>query len=691
MWFHTQIDIFNGDTGNGDVKYVWELNRHQFLPIMGKAYCLTRDEKYAETALELIEDWICTNPYKIGINWTSALEVAVRSLSWCYVCSLIQDSKAFTHERRQRIFRSLYHHGKYIKENLSFFFSPYNHLIGEAAALFTLGDLMPWLPAAQRWQKTGWVILEQEMSKQFHPDGGTVEQAFGYHHFTLGFYLQAALLRLRQGKPISEAFWSLLEKAFEFSMYIMRPDGSVPMIGDGDEGKALDFFQPSLWDFRCFLAIGAVLFQRGDFKKMVGLFPPDAAWLVGSQGWDKYCMLAEEEPTETSKALPDSGYYVMRTGWDRQAHYLNFDCGEIASGVPREDTPSAAHGHADALSIEVASFGKAAIVDPGFYTYNGELGWHRYFRETEAHNTVVVDGRSQAEFRGRLKWSHAPYTALHHWVSSKSFDYVEGSHDGYTRLPQPVIHRRAIVFVKPNYWFIRDELIGDGEHQVDRYFHFAPGEVSYDVNARVIRTQPSVGGGLAVLTVEQQGTVVEILQVGAQPSDGWLAIGYEKKVRAPIARYRTYGRLPIALHTLLIPVHVGTLNMQVDVKPVCGRVRSSVSQAFLVQLGGRRDVVFFSATAGLIPFYKEWRTDAQVAWITLDEQSDIAAGALINGSSLVVGEQDLLRLERKVPLAAFSLVDGYPVLELSEATKVITTFLNARNTVASNSEGGYHR
>ena len=284
MRFHTQIDIFGGDTGNGDVKYVWELNRHQFLPLLGKAYCLTTDEKYAEAALELIEDWIRTNPYKIGINWTSALEVAVRSLSWCWACSLLQDSKAFSPERRKNILHSLYQHGRYIEQYLSLFFSPYNHLIGEATALFVLGSLMTWLPPAQNWQETGWALLEQEMPKQFHPDGGTVEQASGYHHFTLGFYLQAVLLRKRQGWSVSANVWSLLEKAFEFSMYIMRPDGSVPMIGDGDEGKALDLLQSSLWDFRCFLAIGAVLFQRGDFKKIAGPFPPDAAWLVGGEG-----------------------------------------------------------------------------------------------------------------------------------------------------------------------------------------------------------------------------------------------------------------------------------------------------------------------------------------------------------------------------------------------------------------------
>ena len=353
----------------------------------------------------------------------------------------------------------------------------------------------------------------------------------------------------------------------------------------------------------------------------------------------------------------------MRTGWDRQAHYLNFDCGEIASGVPRDDIPSAAHGHADALAIEVSSFGTAVLVDPGLYTYNGDLDWHRYFRETEAHNTVVVDGQSQAEYRGRLTWSHAPSTELHHWVSSKSFDYVEGSHNGYARIPQPVIHRRAVAFVKPDYWLIRDELIGEGEHQVDRYFHFAPGEVICDTEARSVHTQPSGGGGLAVLAVEKEGITIEILQDGGKPSDGWLATGYEKKVRASVARYHTHGQLPVALHTLLIPFQEAPLDIQVDIEPVCGRMRSPVGQTFLVKIRGRQDIVFFSSATGMIPFYKKWLTDAHVAWIRLDEQGDVVACVLIGGSSLVVDGRDLLRLDKKFPSAAFSLVEGYPVLD----------------------------
>ena len=163
---------------------------------------------------------------------------------------------------------------RYIERHLSFYFSPYNHLIGEATALFVIGSLLPWLRPAARWRDRGWAILEAEMPKQYHEDGGTVEQATGYHHFTLGFHLQAHARETPHWRARSGGrLWSDLEKALEFSMHMTRPDGSMPMIGDADEGKAFSLVQPDLWDFRVFLASAPCLFGRGDFKKMGGALP----------------------------------------------------------------------------------------------------------------------------------------------------------------------------------------------------------------------------------------------------------------------------------------------------------------------------------------------------------------------------------------------------------------------------------
>ena len=682
MRFHTGIKIFDGDREHGDVKYVWELNRHQFLTTLGKAYRLSGDDRYALAVVELMEHWIRANPYKVGVNRTSALEVAIRSLSWCQVLELIHDSSALDSDKRQIILRSLYQHGHYINKHLSFFFSPYNHLIGEAAALYIVGGLLSRLKPARRWKDKGWAILEREMPNQFHADGGTVEQAISYHHFTLGFYLHVFLLRRRLGLEIPSGMAGLLEKAFEFSMYMTRPDGLVPMIGDGDEGKAIDLLQSSIWDFKPFLAIGAVLFQREDFKAMAGPFPPDAAWLLGFEGWKKYESLRDRTPKEDSKVLRESGYFIMRTGWDHQSHYLNFDCGEMAAGVPKGDIASAAHGHADALSIEVAAYGVPILVDPGFYTYNGNEQWHRYFRETDAHNTVVVDGCSQAEYRGRLKWSHAPDTKLHHAIVTKIFDYAEGSHDGYSRLTRPVAHRRAIVFLKPDYWLIRDELWGEGEHRIDRYFHFADVEILCDEDRKLVHTRSSHGSNLAVLSIGKDITEIEIMRGGNEPKSGWIATGYGKKLRAPVVRYSTKARLPIALNSLIIPFKKVVPGIEVEV--IRRPEGDSISdQGLFMEVGDKRDILLFSArNDGAATEFRSsrWLTDGRLSSVRLDQNGNIVSCAMVAGSVLSVDGTILLQAGHKVPFAALCFEDGRATIEKPNTAEVLTSlFLNSSN------------
>jgi hypothetical protein len=666
--FYTRVGIFGGDTGHGDVKYVWELNRHQFLPVLGKAYRLTGDEKYASAGLALIDDWIEANPWRIGINWTSALEVAVRSLSWCWATALFEGSAAMSRARRQQILQSLAQHGRYLERHLSFYFSPYNHLIGEATALFVMGSLLPMLQPAARWRERGWEILDDQMPKQFHPDGGTVEQATGYHFFTLGFYLQAILLRKHLGGDVGSRMWIGAERALDFAMYMMRPDGRTPMIGDGDDGKAFQLLQPHPWDFRVFLALGAALFRRGDFNNRGGSVPPDALWLLGTAGRGLHDSVRDDMPLETSKALPSSGYYVMRTGWNAEAHYLAFDSGEISAGVSHTDTPSAAHGHADALGIEVAAFGEPMLVDPGFWTYNGNETWHRYFRETEAHNTVVVDGRSQAEFRGRLKWSHAPRVEPYEWISLASFDCAGGQHYGYQRLEAPVVHRRTVVFLKRDYWVVRDELIGEGEHTIDRHFHFAaPDATAHGLVACARTTEPG-RPNLAVAAVEPGGAL-GITRGGEAASGGWLAVGYEQKLEASIARFRTAGSLPCGLHTLLVPFRGARPEIAIEERPIESDARSALDRAFLVSQQGRRDVWAFSG-GRTARFHDGWVTDARWALVRMDDRSRTTGFAFVWGSVIEIDGTPLVLLDRRVRAAALSMTDGFPVLELSEPAEI---------------------
>jgi hypothetical protein len=132
---------------------------------------------------------------------------------------------------------------------------------------------------------------------------------------------------------------------------------------------------------------------------------------------------------------------------------------------------SAGHGHADALSIQLARDGKLWLADPGSFVYMGPE--RDRFRGTSAHNTLVVDGMDQTEPRGPFAWGPRPQVEVRQWIEDPAFDLFEGMHTGYQRLSEPVTHRRWVVGVRDGIWLIRDVAEGTGSHEFDVYLHFA--------------------------------------------------------------------------------------------------------------------------------------------------------------------------------------------------------------------------
>jgi len=540
--YYTLMDSYNTNRF-GDVKYVWELNRHQFLIELAKSYFLTNDEKYSEKIWEFLESWFSQNKYKIGINYTSALEHSIRIFAWIWTYYYTRESPIWTQQRTEVLVKNLLLHGLFIEENLSYYYSPYNHLIGELAALSLLGTVFSNLSEFQDWQNRYWVELENQLDFQFSSDGFTVEQASYYHHFTLGFYLMLAILRKQNGLTVSDFVWDKIEHAIEFSMYLTRPDGKLPMIGDIDNARSIYFYSPiDQWNLRFFLAIGAVLFERTDFKYVSQNNTEELLWLFGENGMQKYEKLESVLPSKLSRALNESGYYVMRNSWSDNSNYCCFDCGEIAHGVFKDETPSAAHGHADILSYELTINGKPIIIDPGFHTYFGPLDWHQYFRSTQGHNTISVNGAGQAIHEDRIGWSTVSSPRLEHWVSRDEYDFVAGAIDRFAKLPHDIFHRRYIIFNKELYFLIIDEVNSSSSNRnfdVESNLHFLPGELEYSSFKLILDGQL-----VAVLSIPEN-SATEINNGEENPEKGWIAEGYGYKKAAPVFRIICSQQLPI--------------------------------------------------------------------------------------------------------------------------------------------------
>lgn len=545
--FHADVKVHRGDVGFGDVKHVWELSRQQYLIDLGKSVFLDNDTASLATLETLVRSWIAGNPYATGVNWSCALEPAFRSLSWLWAYFLARD--ALSDSFHLEWLEAFYDHGRFIEAHLEHYTSPYNHLIGEAAALYLIGASFPEFKDAARWRRRAREVLERRLGEQFYADGGSVEQSTFYHHATVGYLLMAALVSRTIADELPDAVWRAIERGLEFSMALMQPDGRTPEIGGADDGKPIRMEHLPFWDFGPYLSVGAVLFGRGDFKARAGRFHEDAFWLLGPRGLEEFNALAETAPEQTSVALPDSGYYVLRSDWTTRADYVCFDCGEQAAGMRPDGVPNSMHGHADCLSVVVWLQGRRVLVDSGLYAYNCGGEWEAHFRETAAHNTARVDDHDQATHLGKMAWSHSYRAHPEGWHPGAPEAWVVGAHDGYDRGPDGVTHRRAVWFSGIGYVVIADEFVGTGAaHALEVNYQFAPGASLGDTATRAVRY-----GDVATVRWSSDAEWQATRSSGGDgPDQGWIAPSLGVRCAAPRLTLRAHMDGPqVTLVTLL--------------------------------------------------------------------------------------------------------------------------------------------
>ncbi|HEX6717465.1 MAG TPA: alginate lyase family protein, partial [Pyrinomonadaceae bacterium] len=460
----SKLDYLDADIA-GDKKIIWELNRHQYFMTLGQAYWLTGDERYARAFAAHLDSWMNANPPKLGINWASSLEVAFRSVAWLWAFYFFKSSPSLSSETFKRAWKFLYLSARHLESYLSTYFSPNTHLTGEALGLFFLGTLLPEFKEAKRWQQLGSEILIQQLPIHVESDGVYFEQSSYYHRYTTDFYLHFLLLSRTNCFELSPQVEQTLLRLLDHLMYITRPDGTTPLFGDDDGGRLAMLDVRAADDFRGTLATGAVLFERGDYKFVADDAVEELLWLTGVDGLSKFDSLAAIAPEKTSAAFPNGGYFVMRDGWTPSSNYLLFDCGPHGS-------LACGHAHADALSIDVAANGRTVLVDPGTYTYTGSKELRDWFRSSHAHNTLTVDDESSSVTSGPFSWKSIARCTLEKWISHDRFDFVSGRHDGFMRLPDSVMVKRDILFIKGDYWIIRDSVTASEEHEVAVRFHF---------------------------------------------------------------------------------------------------------------------------------------------------------------------------------------------------------------------------
>ncbi|MEW6201400.1 MAG: alginate lyase family protein, partial [bacterium] len=448
-----------------DVKIPWEISRFQHLIPLGKAYFLTDDERYPMKFVSHIENWLQNNPYARGINWSCAMELALRTINWTFALAFFQNSPSVNSDFIKKFIIGIYLHGYHILRNLEG--TPQlrsNHYLSDVIGLLFLGTYYPFIKESRRWQNKGHQALIEEMEKQVYPDGVDFEASTTYHCLALELFTLGALTCRQAGLELPQRFWDHLEKMYEFLHQIIKPNGEVPQIGDNDSGRIFNFTDAPPTDRLHLMPIGAVLFSRREWK--THLTPPseDLLWLMGIEAFNKYSEWDISPVPKLPVAFPDAGWYLIRD----DEIYLLISCGLNGQNG------NGGHAHNDKLSFELNMNGHDVIVDPGTYIYIPYPEWRNRFRSTRWHNTVCVDGEEQNRFikRSLFCLEQDAHTRCLRWDTSGSEQIFTGEHDGYARLPSPVIHRRTIRWDKSKRTiFITDFLKTNSEHCYEISFH----------------------------------------------------------------------------------------------------------------------------------------------------------------------------------------------------------------------------
>jgi uncharacterized heparinase superfamily protein len=490
--------------GEDDAEKLWVYTLHyfEFGVTLAEAYLFGRADEYLTAILNLIADWRSQNKPGCGPGW-ERYPVARRLLSYLEIACVLQGA-GVSAEVLSPITAGAAEQAEFLYRNLEYDVG-YNHLLANAKALIVAGSVLS-CHRSVRWFERGLSIVKREAVVQFLPDGGHAERSTTYHlHATAD--LMDCMLVLRKVGRVPQVVADAVNRAASFLAGMGREDGSIPLLNDAWE-------EP--------IAAAGVVNVAGALLDNPSLVTPHAKDSFQVKRLDE----EEAQKLNTRTMVPtrkigsvlyaSTGYVVLRG--KAQPLYILFDAGPM--GPPEQ----MGHGHADALHVELATGATPLVTDSGAYTYQGNL--RNDFRSTSAHNTVVIDEQDQCEFFGTFRVGRVAQARITDYRVRGLSTSVAGEHTGYLRLNSPVRHRRRVTLREPGFVRIVDDLVTNGKHEIDMYFHLS-------VQAESVEPLPQ-----AVRVVYKDGTVVVFRFSGKGFSlkleDGWYSANFGCKQKRPV-------------------------------------------------------------------------------------------------------------------------------------------------------------
>lgn len=493
---------FRHSATRGDIKYVWEANRLQYLPVLAAYLALTGDSRAQRAIKAAIASWHSANPPFRGVSWASGIEVALRAISLIVTLDLAGDG--IGGESRDQVAQILAASAYWLKRFPSAYSSANNHLVAELAGEYLIGLAFGEKAAGPR------KALLEETCKQILPDGLGAEQSPTYGAFSAEMILLCAAAAKAKDAPFPADVTTRLAAFADAVNWLPK----IASYGDDDEGRALTLGNEDNYIGSIAAAICGFLRRPGpvpdtdDFRSI--FFGAPARFLPKPTGL---------------KTFAHGGLSVWCGAINGREIEIMFDHGPLGY------LSIAAHGHADALSLTLFVDGEPVLADPGTWAYGSGGVWRDWFRSTPAHNTLNISGKSQSIISGKFNWSHKAAATLVRADPEPEWSLC-ARHDGYEGR-FAAVHQR-ILSRSPDGILVIDQLLGKGQ-EAEVVFQLAAGiQARLDGNIVTLMRHAE-----PLLTIRFPDHAIDIRAGGDEPGQGgWVSPRFGQRQPAPRIAWR---------------------------------------------------------------------------------------------------------------------------------------------------------
>lgn len=370
-----------------DRSWQWRLNWFSFLPNLIAYHRDSGEDSALDLARDAIQSWIdaylnVNIDYPFEFAWhdhATALR-AEQMAMFIYYCA--EDAQKYVRDNND-FFSSLVHaliiHAEWLAKD-GFYSEHTNHGLEQARILLLLGTVLDH-GEAHEWQQIGIRRIRNELEFAFTTEGVHVENSPAYHIFVFKVFLgiiddfPQELLG-----DLAKQFDQTSIKALNFITHILRPDGTLPPIGDSEQLPTTDVY-------------GEMFGERLEYQHLL------YALTQGKRG---------VVPPVLNRIYPRSGYAIFRDEWPASEGYRN-----AFHLIAKVGCSSRYHHQQDEGHISLYAGGEDWLIDSGLYNYRSQDPLRKYMRGRLAHNVPIISHANYSErFEHRLSaWKVTAHSA----------------------------------------------------------------------------------------------------------------------------------------------------------------------------------------------------------------------------------------------------------------------------------------